>query len=295
MNETHYAAMRAAHLVEASELLQLVDNLDDGIRLVDMRGIVERATDANGNQKAVYRGQKEEYLQGHIPGAVFIDWTQDIVDLHNTVPVQLAGPEKMALVLGLSGIGSRHQVIVYDASTSMQFATRFWWAMRAYGHEHVRVLNGGLLAWQEAGGKLQSGGASYAPEIFEAHFQPEWVVDAKQVLALEKEDVLLDARDPDQYFNRVKRGSRGGHIPGAKLLSREFVVDEKGRFLPSEQLQKLALEAGAEPEKRCVAYCNGGVAATAVLFALSMIGYKNLGNYDGSWNEWSERMELPVE
>ena len=107
--------------------------------------------------------------------------------------------------------------------------------------------------------------------------------------------MVVDARDAAQYSNAVQRGPRGGHIPGAVNLPRENLVDEHGRFRSHDELRRAAESAGIQPDRQVIAYCNGGVAATSVLFALNLIGYPHLTNYDGSWNEWGARPELPVE
>src|SRR5206468_2900720 len=106
---------------------------------------------------------------------------------------------------------------------------------------------------------------------------------------------IVDARDEGQFTGRIRRGPRGGHIPGAIHLPREALVGPDGRFLEPESLDVAVASACIPPNEPVIAYCNGGVASTTVLFALSMLGRDRFANYDGSWNEWSEREDLPVE
>jgi thiosulfate/3-mercaptopyruvate sulfurtransferase len=108
---------------------------------------------------------------------------------------------------------------------------------------------------------------------------------------------LVDARDQGQYGGKIVRGEgRRGHIPGALNIPRELIIEPTtGEFRPNTELQQVFSAAGISPEQHVVAYCNGGVAATTVLFSLAMLGYPNLTNYDGSWNEWGSRPDLPVE
>jgi len=278
----------------------LAGRLDDpDVRIVDMRGSVRTVTTAPGHQEATYLGAPDEYAAGHIPNAIYLDWTRDIVDPRDPVPAQVASPERFAAELGRRGIGDGDLVVAYDAHPSSQFATRLWWALRYYGHQRVAVLDGGFNAWQREGRPLTSETPSFPPAVFTPRVQPFWRATGEEVLAaLGQPDItLIDARDEGQYGGTLRRGEgRAGHIPGAINVPREAIVDPAtGRFRGEDALRRTFTEAGIGRDGRVVAYCNGGVAATAVLFGLALAGYPALTNYDGSWNEWGSRAEWPVE
>lgn len=289
------SSQRAKHLAKPLEVELLLGSPQ--LVLLDVRGEVRVETDAQGVQRAEYVGLPDVYAKGHIPGAIFVDWTRDIVDTENPVPAQLASFAQLENVFGACGIGEGVAVVAYDDHPTSQFATRVWWALRCCGHDDVRVLDGGWRRWLAEGRPVETGTASIPPRRFSARPRPDLRVEAEDVAAMLNDPgtVLLDARDRAQYIGAVRRGSRGGHIPGARSLPRECVVNEDGTFRSDGDLTRVFGETGALDATRVVAYCNGGVAATNLLFALSILGKQNWANYDGSWNEWSERHDLPVE
>ena len=278
----------------------LADHLQDpNIRVVDIRGYVKKTDLGDGRQSAEYLAAREEYDESHIPGAVYVDWTHDITDPENPVPAQVAPPERFAALMDSLGIGDDTHVVVYD-HTGGQFATRLWWALTYYGHERVSVLDGGWRKWTTEDRPATAESPSPEPAVFNPHQRPEWRAEAEGVLSASEngDTFILDARDAGQYTGAVTRGDgRSGHVPGAKHLHADSLLREGATFRSDEELAGKLREAGVPEDREApvVAYCNGGVAATVPLFALHRLGYRNLANYDGSWNEWGSREDLPAE
>ncbi len=161
----------------------LEEHLDDPeLRIVDIRGYVKSEPDGDdGHQLATYTAAPEEYAEGHIPGAVFVDWTADIVDPDDPVPVQIAPPERFAKAMEAIGIGDDTRVVVVD-HTGGHFATRLWWALKYYGYDQVAILDGGYQAWTAENRPMTTD----LPEPREAQFtpsaRPELIADATEVL-----------------------------------------------------------------------------------------------------------------
>lgn len=273
----------------------LAARLDDPtLRIVDIRGKV-----LPPGSKPRYVPKREDYDASHIPGAVFVDWTRDIVDPLDPVPAQIAQPQAFAATMGRLGIGDSTLVVVYDDYDHV-FAGRLAWALRYYGHDQVRVLDGGWTRWVAESRLTTSDVASPAPATFTARARPALRRTADEVARIlaAPDALLIDARPPDQFSGAVSAARRAGHIPGARNVPYAKLVDPRtGRFLAAPELARVFAEAGVDVNRlprEVVVYCNGGVSCTVPLNALRMLGRDDVAVYDGSWNEWGNDDSRPL-
>jgi thiosulfate/3-mercaptopyruvate sulfurtransferase len=267
---------------------------DPGLRIVDIRGKV-----LPPGSKPRYFPKREDYDASHIPGAAFVDWTRDIVDPLDPVHAQIAQPAAFAATMGALGIGDATLAVTYDDYDHI-FAGRLAWALRYYGHDAVRVLDGGWTRWVAEGRPTTSEVPSPAPAAFTARPRPalrRTADDVARILSA-PDALLIDARPPDQFSGAASAAKRAGHIPGARNVHYAKLVDPKtGRFLPAPELARVFAEAGVDVTRlpgEVVVYCNGGVSCTVPLNALRMLGRDDVAVYDGSWNEWGNDDSRPL-
>ncbi len=258
---------------------------DPGLRVIDARF---ELTDAAVGPSL--------YTAGHVPGAVYLDLDADLASPpgprgRHPLP-DLAG---LARRLGAIGVGSRHDVVVYDQVGSM-YAARAWWLLRYMGHERVRVLDGGFSAYLAAGGPVTTEVPSHPSSVFELEPRTDMVLDLDQLRARLDDPglVILDARAPERYRGENEPlDPKAGHIPGALNMPYAASVGPDGMPSPGE-LQRLYRLGRLPATGDVVAYCGSGVSAAHLVLALEVAGKKGVKLYPGSWSEWSRRDDMPV-
>ncbi|NOK61032.1 MAG: hypothetical protein GFH27_549307n15 [Chloroflexi bacterium AL-W] len=257
---------RDSMLIEADELLTKLD--DANIRIYDATILFFR----NESEPTAY----EQYLQGHIPGASFFDH-QNFSDSSSDYMYMVSCETDLARHIGNIGIAEGSEVVFYT-SGYLPCATRAWWILRYAGHNNVRVLNGGLSAWEQVGGNIEQGAQQYAATTFECRLRPYMFASKEEVqVALEDGGVCtVNTLTLESYEE--------AHITGSSLLPCGDLMHKMTSFLPNDQIvHRLKEEARHD---RIITYCGGGIAATVNAMAHLMAGNENVSVYDGSMNEW---------
>lgn len=275
-------------LIDAGALATLLKRGGQGLLIVDCRYSL---ADAAAGAKA--------YAEGHIPGAVYADIGETLsgpaTGMNGRHP--LPDPQVFADAMAALGADDDTLIVAYDAGDSM-FAARLWWLLRWIGHEEVQVLDGGLQAWLNAGGTLETAAPQPARGSLDLRRRAMPTVTFSDVRANvdSQSRLVVDARSPDRYRGENETiDPVGGHIPGA--LNRFFKdnLDAEGRFKPAAQLkQEFEALLGETDPANVVHQCGSGVSACHNLLAMDIAGLHGSSLYPGSWSEWCKQRDVPV-
>ena len=275
------------YLISAQELMQQLN--DPAVRIYDTSVLLLAAEQGYTSQPG-----RERYLREHIPGAGFINLSEDWSDTRSPYNNTLPQIDALAEAIGRDGISNDNLVVLYSSSHLM-WATRAWWLLRYAGHTNVKVLNGNLAAWLDAGLPVEAGAKVYAAATFSPSERADvFVSTAEMVAGMEDGVCTVNALSPALYEGTGEfYCGRRGHIPGSRSLYFSDLLENEF-FLPAEQLHQTLEARGMLSTSRTLIYCGGGIAATLEAFACALVGQENVGVYDGSMSEWAANEELPL-
>lgn len=236
-----------------------------------------------------------DFVRGFVPGAVHLDlWGVSLIDT-SEAPLR-AFMWMIGHLFAQRGVSPDRHVVVYDETSGLR-AARLFWFLEYLGHPSVQVLDGGLGAWTSAGISVSTD--AHAPVESPWHGTPvhDRLASWAQVRdALGSPSVaIVDTRSADEYFGRLVRAKRSGAIPGAVNLEWKRNLGADGRYRSTDELRRQYEAAGVTREKTVITYCQGGYRAAHTYLALRTLGYPDVRNYTGSWKEWGDRDDLPID
>ena len=243
------------------------------------------------------------YDEGHIPGAIKLHWKDDLQD---PVERDLVDKASFEQLLGSRGIGNDTVLVLYGDKNNW-FAAYAYWYVKTYGHKDVRILNGGRQKWIDEDRALTTDVPSPEPVSYSAAERNESIRayrDQVRDWLGASGRALVDVRSPGEYAGDLiappgyeqEGAQRGGHIPTAASIPWATAVRDDGTFKSAEELAELYGAKGVTPDKEVVAYCRIGERSAHTWFVLSeLLGYENVRNYDGSWTEWGNLVDVPIE
>ncbi|HEY7053103.1 MAG TPA: sulfurtransferase [Mycobacterium sp.] len=241
------------------------------------------------------------YDDGHIAGAVRLDWRKDLQD---PVKRDFVDAEQFSKLLSERGIANDDTVILYGGNNNW-FAAYAYWYFKLYGHENVKLLDGGRKKWELDGRPLSTEKVERDTTSYTAK-EPDNSIRAfrDEVLEAINQKNLIDVRSPDEFSGKIlapahlpqEQSQRAGHIPSAVNVPWSKAANEDGTFKSDEDLRKLYAEAGLDDSKETIAYCRIGERSSHTWFVLrELLGHQNVKNYDGSWTEYGSLVGVPIE
>jgi thiosulfate/3-mercaptopyruvate sulfurtransferase len=243
-------------------------------------------------------GQQEDYQAGHLPGAVYVNVVDDLTHPDDPVRSQILTQEALSALLSRLGVHNDDTVVFYD-NTNNLFAASAYWALKYYQHADVRVYNGGVKKWLADGQQLTGETPTVTPGEYVAK-EADLAIRTTADYVLEHIDdantLLCDVRSPDEYSGADVRSARGGHIPGAINVEWTNAVNDDGTFKDAATLNDLYTRAGFARDKEIITYCQTGIRGAHTWFVLhELLGFPDVRNYDGSWEEYGNRDDVPIE
>jgi thiosulfate/3-mercaptopyruvate sulfurtransferase len=242
------------------------------------------------------------YEEAHIPGAIGFDWKADLQD---QVKRDFLGPEEFGRLFGSRGVGNEHTIVLYGDRNNW-FAAYTYWYLKYYGHHNVKLMNGPREKWISEGRPVTTEAPAHAATNFNAQPGDDSIRAFREEVraALDAPTSLVDVRSPQEYSGELiamagyeqEGAQRGGHIPGAASVPWAQAVREDGTFKSADELRQLYTERGVLNGADVIAYCRIGERSAHTWFVLhELLGKDDVRNYDGSWTEWGNLVNVPIE
>ena len=269
--------------------------------LVTTEWVAQHATDA-GVRVVEVDVDTAAYDQGHVAGAAGWNWTTELCD---TVVRDIVPANKLEGLLGKTGIDNHSTIVLYGDNNNW-FACWAFWQLKIYGHEDVRIMDGGRKKWLAEGRDLSTDRPSFAAKTYKTKAPDSslraFLPDVQQAMKTHAAS-LVDVRSPQEFTGEIlappglpETCQRGGHIPGARSIPWGKNCNDDGTFKSHEELKTLYAAQGISADKPVIAYCRIGERSSLTWFALKyLLGFQNVRNYDGSWTEWGNLVGAPVE
>jgi len=237
----------------------------------------------------------EEFARGHIPGAVHLDlWGVSLIDT-SEAPLK-AFMWMIGHQFGLRGVSQNRPVVVYEQDSGIR-AARAYWFLDYLGHPNAAILDGGFATWVKAGRPVTTDTVAPKPTDWVGEPDASKLATWRQVREHlgDPSTAILDTRSEGEYFGENVRAKRGGSIPGAVNLEWKQNLTPDGHFKSPDDLKAMYAAAGVTPDREVITYCQGGYRAAHAYVALQLAGFDRVRNYTGSWKEWGDREDLPIE
>jgi thiosulfate/3-mercaptopyruvate sulfurtransferase len=242
------------------------------------------------------------YAEAHIPGTIGFDWKRDLQD---QVKRDFLGPQEFGDLFGSRGVSNDHQIVLYGDRNNW-FAAYTYWYLKYYGHDNVKLMNGPREKWISEGRPTTADVPEYEPQTFQARDGDPAIRAMRDDVreALDKGTRLVDVRSPQEYSGELiamagyeqEGAQRSGHIPGAASVPWAQAVQEDGTFKEADALRELYKEKGVINGDPVIAYCRIGERSAHTWFVLhELLGHDDVRNYDGSWTEWGNMVNVPIE